>query len=144
MTSQNDYFKTPAQIFADMKELAELQDYANAQFELINQLKQEIELVKQENDHLKQLLSSVPKGAIIHSNPMDDEELICIEQIKKLKEQSRNRELTLDEVKKLDLLHKNLKIKRDNSIIDIKPTKQKSLSSDKLLAIVAKKSDTDE
>ena len=139
MTNQNDYFKTPAQVFEDFQKSQELQEYADKQFEVINTLTAENEQLKAENTHLKQLLSSIPKGGTINNFPISEEELICIEQISKLKDSSEKRELTLDEIKKLDLLHKNLKMIRDNVVIDVKPSKQKSLSSDKLLSIIAKK-----
>jgi hypothetical protein len=139
MTNQNDYFKTPAQVFEDFQEHKDLQEYANQQHALISDLMNQVEQLKVENAHLKQLLTVAAPSIFSSSQPLTEEELICLEQITRLKTQSEKRELTLDEVKKLDLLHKNLKMIRDNHVIDVKPTKQKSLSNEKLLAIAAKK-----
>lgn len=56
------------------------------------------------------LLNEIDSEA--NPNLVTDEEAICVEQIRKLKESSSKRTLTTDEVKKLDLLHKNLKLAR--------------------------------
>lgn len=49
---------------------------------------------------------------LIGSNDNNNEEFICIEQIKILKDRSRERELDINDVKKLDLLIKNLRLIR--------------------------------
>jgi hypothetical protein len=142
MSDQKSYFKTPAEIFQDFKEMNELQDYANKQYEVIVSLKEQITNLEEENKYLQGLVGNT---TII--NPVSlitDEELICLEQIKKLKDQSKNRELTLDEVKKLDLLHKNLKLIREKDIVDLPVNKKKSLSNERLLAIAGKTFYTDE
>jgi hypothetical protein len=144
VTNQNEYFKTPAQIYEDLQKSVELQEYTDKLFATVNQLTQENEQLKAELSHLKNLLNAIPKGNLLSAQPLTEEELICLEQITRLKNSSEQRELTLDEVKKLDLLHKNLKIIRDNAIIDVKPAKQKALSNEKLLAIVAKKPESNE
>ena len=80
-----------------------------AGFELIT-LKNEIEKLKNEVIKYKILLNEIDSDA----NPdiVSDEEAICVEQIHKLKESSSKRELSTDEAKKLDILHKNLKLAR--------------------------------
>ena len=64
-----------------------------------------IERLIKENEELKEQLIATP--VITQDN---SEELICLEQIKILKEHSAKRELDINEVKKLDLLIKNLKL----------------------------------
>ena len=82
---------------------------AEKDFEIIT-LRNEIEKLKNEVLKYKILLNEIDSEA----NPdiVSDEEVICIEQIRKLRENSGKRQLTTDEVKKLDILHKNLKLAR--------------------------------
>ena len=79
------------------------------EFEAIT-LRNEIERLKNEVIKYKILLNEIDSDA----NPdiVSDEEVICVEQIHKLKESSGKRQLSTDEVKKLDILHKNLKLAR--------------------------------
>ncbi len=80
------------------KDFAELKDYCNRQEELIILLKTEIE-------QLKRLSSPT---IIEPAQKVSDEEIICVTQIEKLKDIADKRSLTLEEVKMLDLLNKNL------------------------------------
>ena len=82
---------------------------AAAEFE-VAALKTEIEKLKNELIKYKILLNEIDSEA----NPdiVTDEEAICVEQIRKIKENSSKRQLSTDEVKKLDILHKNLKLAR--------------------------------
>lgn len=68
-----------------------------------------------ENKQLRQTISAIQKSRLI-----SDEEQVCVTQINILKEKSDERELNLDEVKRLDLLVKNLKLIRENSAIEAK------------------------
>jgi hypothetical protein len=63
------------------------------------------------------------------------EELICIEQINILKSKSSDRELSLDECKRLDLLIKNLRLIRNESIETIDATNHSSIDEAALVAI---------
>ena len=82
---------------------------AEREFEVIA-LRNEIDKLKNEVIKYKILLNEIDSGA----NPeiVSDSEAICVEQIHKLKESSGKRQLSTDEVKKLDILHKNLKLAR--------------------------------
>jgi len=82
---------------------------AEQEFEIIS-LRNEINKLKNEVIKYKILLKEIDSDA----NPdiVSDEEAICVEQIRKIKESSGKRELSTDEVKKLDILHKNLKLAR--------------------------------
>ncbi len=73
-------------------------------------LRAENEKLRNEVIKYKILLKEVDSDA----NPdiVSDQEAICVEQIRKLKEASSKRDLTTDEAKKLDILHKNLKMAR--------------------------------
>lgn len=82
---------------------------ASSEFEIVA-LKNEIKKLRNEITKYKILLNEVDSDA----NPdiITDEEAICVEQIRRIKENSSVRQLSTDEVKKLDILHKNLKLAR--------------------------------
>lgn len=86
---------------------------AEQEFELIA-LRNEIEKLKNEVIKYKILLNEVDNEA--SPSFVSDEEVICVEQIRKLKNESAKRDLSTDEVKKLDILHKNLKLARGQGI----------------------------
>lgn len=70
---------------------------------------------------------------------ISSEEMICIEQIALLREASANRQLSLDEIKRLDLLIKNVRIVRgENKPIDVEVS---SSTEAELLALVSNSSE---
>lgn len=79
---------------------------------LIISLEQENASLKQQVAHLESMLKH-SKHLSIKVSP---EEQICTEQIFLLKEKSSDRELSLEEVKRLDILVKNLKLIRGDDI----------------------------
>lgn len=123
----------------EFKAIAELKDYCNKQYEFVEHLTKEIKHLQQENNHLKSLLVGVVPVLNTNITKIADEEMICIEQIKRLKDLSGVRELSLDETKKLDLLQKNLKLSREGSQ-EIQATfKPSEVPTQKLLELVIKK-----
>lgn len=48
----------------------------------------------------------------INGEGITDEEIICVQQIAKLRAEASERDLSKDEVQKFDILHKNLKLAR--------------------------------
>lgn len=83
--------------------------------------------------------------AVIKDNDLEDEvteisdaEAICISEIKKLKIASDNGILTLEDVKVLDLLHKNLLLARGKPVEEKKDKKRGAKSVAELLSIVGK------
>lgn len=107
---------------------------AEQEFEVIA-LRNEVEKLTNEIIKYKILLNEIDSDA----NPdiVSDEEVICVEQIRKLRENSATRELSTDETKKLDILHKNLKIARGQGT-RVGRKNQASKMSDKQLAEIAK------
>lgn len=106
----------------------------------IDNLLKSLENKDSEINHLKQMLmGSVPliDGGIVLAS---DEIVIIDIQIRKLKEATQNREMTLDEVKKLDLLIKNKKLlmadqkpqKKDELPRDVTPTQLLAIASTKI------------
>lgn len=108
-------------------------DFAKAQHNTIEKLCKQIETLKERNTHLENVLKSISKSNII--NDITQEELICIEQIDILKNRSSQRELTTDEVKRLDLLIKNLKLLRQESTVIMSSKGMRDVSEGDLLAI---------
>lgn len=107
---------------------------AEKEFEIIA-LRNEIEKLKHEVIKYKILLKEIDSDA----NPdiISDTEAICVEQIHKLKEASSKRDLSTDETKKLDILHKNLKMSRGQGT-RVGRKNQASKMSDKQLSDIAK------
>lgn len=95
-------------------EKKDIEAFAVKQQEIIELQQFEIKTLKEKNQHLEQLLTSLSKGESVKE--VSQEEMICIEQIFLLKRKSSERELTLDEAKRLDLFIKNLKVIRGDSI----------------------------
>jgi len=88
---------------------SELQEYCNMQYITIQKLNERIKILEDENVHLKELLAqSVPLINKPDLKLPSNEKAICEIQIKKLKDTAMDRELTLEETKRFDLLTKNL------------------------------------
>lgn len=75
----------------------------------IEALKKEIDDLKKENMRLHKTLEEY---GIEEQSPISDIEFICVNEIKKLKAVSQLEELTMDHVKNLDTLAKNLRMAR--------------------------------
>ena len=65
------------------------------------------------------------------------EELICIQQIRILQNRSDQRELSLEEVKKLDYLIKNLRLIKDESTQNLASTSYRDVTEEDLVAIAS-------
>lgn len=91
----------------------------------------EIERLKSEVTRLKLALkeAGVDEDAL---SDITDEEIICIQQISRLKDYSIDRELDTDEVKRFDVLHKNLKLIRGNRS-SIKGDRVKGMTTEELI-----------
>jgi len=109
------------------------QQFVESQQKVIEKLCKQIEALKEKNEHLETILKSVVKPNM--SIEVTPEELICIEQINIIKNRSSQRELTTDEVKKLDLLIKNLKLLRQESTVIMSKSSYRSMPDEELLAI---------
>lgn len=97
----------------EAKEYKKLETFSNAQTNTIIELSRKLKTAQDEITHLKKLLEgSVPliqsQSDKIVSNA-GDQEYICRTEINKLRGISNERELTLEETKKLDIFSKILK-----------------------------------
>lgn len=89
---------------------------------------------------LKQMLfTTTPTIGEINVLTVSDEEYIALQQLQKLKDNARLRELTLDEIKKFDLLVKNKRLAQGNATTINADKLAKDLPKDRLMAIAAKK-----
>lgn len=123
------------------------QSYINLEKKAIG-LSQTIELMTKALDekdaeiaHLKQLLnSSVPLiGESNIATEATDEELIASLQLRKLVEAGRIRELTLDEIRKFDLLVKNKRLAKGDATEIKSDKKDKKFDKPQLLKLASKK-----
>lgn len=118
------------------KSKKDLEQYTSAQDAVIIKLQKENELLKQKLSHLENLL-------IAKTTTISPEELICIEQIDVIKQKSSQRELSLDEVKRLDILIKNLRLIKDQSTQAIEHKDYREVKEMDLVAIVRNTSEED-
>lgn len=127
-----------------LREYSELKLYSDAQSKTIIELSKKLKVKEDETIHLKKLLEgSVPlireKKDLIKFEA-NDQEYICRTEINKLRDISMERELTLEECKKLDIYSKILKeLANAPKTIEVK---SRQLSEAELLSIVG--SDTNE
>lgn len=108
----------------------------------IDLLLKKLESKEEEVSQLKRILSqSVPivgQAVPIH---ISDEEHIAEIQLQKLKENSRSRELTLDEIRKFDLLVKNKRLAQGSAteIEGKAKSLPKNISTSRLIELASKK-----
>lgn len=101
-----------------------LQDYCDQQYQTLLRLKHENSDLKAEIAHLKELVVSTspllpsPAQQTIKFN-VSTEESICEAQIQKLQEKAYNRDLTLEETKRLEILVKSLYLIREKHTADL-------------------------
>jgi len=98
----------------------------------ISVLRKHIEDLRKEIESYKKTLDAYDIDEV---EEMSDIEYVCVSEIKKLKKLSDGPGLDESEVKKLDMLHKNLRMVR-NQPVDKKALKTKASSVDELLKIV--------
>ena len=119
--------------YAEKASKKDLQIFVQKQQDLIVQLGNQVNILKDKNAHLeKMLLSLTPDNQV---NPVPVEEMVCIEQIEIIRSKSSERELSLDEIKKLDLLVKNLKLIREKSSKVIDTPNMNNIEEDDLVRI---------
>lgn len=112
--------------------------FVEAQHKTIHTLKNVIEQQKAEIEHLKELLvNSVPiEGHNVERVIVTVEEALCDDQIKLIQQRSIGVELSLEDVKKLDLLIKNKRL-IDEKKSDVESTARKVvLPNSSLLSII--------
>ena len=99
--------------FDDLAEEVEKSIPQTVDYDTYRQLEMELEKALSEIDSLKQLLSKVNVSGL--ALPVSDEEEIASIQIARLKNISKERQLTLEEVRIFDYLVKNKRLSKEDS-----------------------------
>lgn len=123
----------------DLKDLyLKLEQKANALSETINKLLEQLSNKEDEIIQLKKMLSQHQSIGVAINIALSDEEVIADIQLNKLKESARTRELTLDEIRKFDLLVKNKRLAQGNATtIDGRTDSIKKLGTSELIKIAS-------
>lgn len=124
-----------------IKDFASLQKYAEAQYKTILSLSRRVKILEEENIELKDLLEkSTPllneekKNFVAYQvEASSDEEMIAKVQLARMKEISMDRELTLEEAKRVEIFTKILNTKGSSSSVTIQTQK---MDSDDLLKML--------
>jgi len=123
------------------KDMAELQAFAEAQYNTIVTLTEQNQTLKEEITHLKSLLESttplLPTEVRTERLLVSDEEAISKIQLEKLRDVSLTRELTLEEAKRFEIFYKVLNSVRNN--VKTYESSVKKLGSTELLALLEDK-----
>lgn len=129
------------------KDFASLQKFAEAQQKTIQALTRKLKVTEEENLELKDRLDSIP---ILSENSQNtsipqknlaiedlsfgtDEEIISKIQLARLKEVSMERELTLEEAKRVEIFSKILNTKEKNKTFDVTAKQMNSTDLLKML-----------
>lgn len=103
-------------MFDETKELSDLKAFSEAQQKTIVQITKKMKQLEEERDHLKTLLESTAPIIQTHQNNSviaekfltSDQEAICRTQLMRLREIALEREMTLEETKKVEIFSKIL------------------------------------
>lgn len=120
--------------FTEKTKSKDLKAFAQAQQDVLENLIFENKKLQEKNEQLEVILNQLANKNNIVTN-ITAEELVCVEQIQILRTHSANRELSLDEVKRLDILIKNLRLIRDQSTQAIDNKGYRDVSEAELVAI---------
>lgn len=122
-------------------QIAKLEEKLIGMGQTLDMMIKQLESKEEEITHLKKMLSGMtPVIGQAISLEITDEELIADIQLRKLKDIAKVRELSLDEIKKFDLLVKNKRLAQGNATtINEKKGLPKDVSNSSLLKIATKK-----
>lgn len=125
------------------KTVDDLKAYANAQYKTLIALNKQMNVLKKENqellkkvadgENLKNMLSGPVDGEASPFDSDTDEETICLVQLKFLKSSALERELTMEETRKVETLIKSLAIIRNRPKPSDDESNIKDMSSEELL-----------
>lgn len=97
------------EMIENFKDFAELKVYSEAQYTTIVQLSKKIQDLEIERNNLKSILEQSTPLLQVNTDPkIKDEETICVRQLQILNNESKNRELTYEECKKVEIYTKIL------------------------------------
>lgn len=118
---------------SSLTNIAELQLLCDRQQKALLKAQERIKLLEGEVEQLKSpQLSAAPSVQVISDQ---DEEVICRIQIAMLRTKAQEREMTLEETKRFDLLVKNLSLIEERKIANAKEVPSLEVSDAQLLAL---------
>lgn len=121
-------------MLSDLKDIAELKKFAEAQNKTILNLSKELKESQEKLKHLEKLLESTTDILPSSKEYSKEDEAICIRQLQVLRDLSDDRELTYEEAKKVDTYSKILQNVRGQKVPD--QDKTKDLPTADLLQLV--------
>ena len=126
----------------DKVTILKLEEKCIALSQVVDSLLKQAEQKEEEIAHLKSMLSkTVPIiGEVVKIDP-SDEEVIAEIQLRKIRENARIRDLTLDEIKKFDLLVKNKRLAKGDATVIESNKLPENLTKKDLLKIATKNKD---
>lgn len=122
------------------KSQKELREYARAQFTTLLQANGRIRELETQNADLKrQLETASTKSTLLLKSAEED---LCAIEINRLLEQAKDRALTFEETKRMDLLVKNLYLAKSNATPDSSSKKDKDVDQEALVRLASLPDDT--
>lgn len=126
-------------LLSQYKTETELKAFASSQMKVITDLTKKIKKLEEENKHLQKLLkdntpslNTINSGALAPRLDISDEEQIAVMELRRLRDISLDRGLTLEETKRADMMQKMLaSIRKEPQNIVIEA---KKVSDDELIA----------
>ena len=113
--------------FLEKTKPKDVKEFVEKQQELLEKFMRKCQELEEKLNHANEIISNMGSSLVVGNT--NDEELICVQQIEMIKQASLKRELDINEVKKLDLLIKNLRLIRsqptgvnDTTIRDVSET----------------------
>lgn len=103
-----------------------------AQYDELLKKFQELQL-----ERTKLFILAKDNGLLDDVEKISDTEAICVEQIRRLKDKSTSSEFCEADAKILDLLHKNLRMARGQTVEKENNKKTKAMTSEQLLRLVS-------
>jgi hypothetical protein len=120
--------------FLEKSKPADVKEFVHKQQELLEKYIRMSQDLQKQLDHANEIIKTMGSPLLIGNNNSQDEEFICVEQIKILKERSQTRELDINDVKKLDLLIKNIRLIRSQPTENSSTTVRDVSETDLLIA----------
>lgn len=139
-------------ILANFESVEDIKEYASSQYKTIITQSKKITELERKTEVLEAKLADAEKRAAVSSSlsieqpeGQSDTETVCVIQIAMLKGLAMNKELTLEEVKKLEILTKTLQLIRNKTVgEDKKGQDNAKLTTEQLLALASSLTNTEQ
>lgn len=136
MSDEENKIVSIGSLSKQFKDQADLMQYAEAQQKTIIELSKKIAALESDNKHLSEKVVAAGITVDLSPSPLDvsDEEIICITQLRLLKDRSVQRELNLDEARRFNIYVDILENIKEKKIKTAEPLK--NTSDDDLMKLV--------